>query len=71
MLVARKEGEPVEDIKRFTLRLPPALHSQLESLAEQDRRSLHAEILVLLEEAIVAREGTRGDVQEPGGKVAA
>ena len=45
---------------QMALRLPPELHSALKALAEHERRSLHAQILVLLEEALDAREQQRG-----------
>ncbi len=41
--------------KRLLLRLPAELHQEVTDLAEQDLRSLNAEILVLLREAIEAR----------------
>jgi hypothetical protein len=49
---------------RYTLRLPPALHVALTVLAAEDRRSLHGEILMILDEAVQAaidakQEGTR------------
>ncbi|MFZ1389418.1 MAG: Arc family DNA-binding protein [Thiolinea sp.] len=40
----------------FGLRLPPELKEELERLAEQNRRSLNAELIVRLEES-VKREG--------------
>jgi len=43
-------------IVRFLLRLPAEIHVELKDLAEGDRRSVHAEILVLLEEAIARRK---------------
>ncbi len=42
--------------KRFSLRLPEELHAQLVELAEEDMRSIHAEIIMLLKEAIAARQ---------------
>ncbi len=42
--------------KRLLLRLPAELHLELADLADQDLRSLNAEILVLLREAIAARK---------------
>ena len=39
-------------MKHATLRLPDALHSALVQAAKQDKRSLHAEILWLLERGI-------------------
>jgi hypothetical protein len=44
-----------DEVKRFILRLPPDLHQQLKALADADLRSLHAEILVLLKEAVTTR----------------
>ena len=41
--------------KRLLLRLPGELHQEITDLAEQDVRSLNAEIIVLLREAISAR----------------
>lgn len=46
----------MQGVKIFTLRLPEELHATLAKLAEEDLRSLHAEILVLLKEAVVARQ---------------
>ena len=47
--------------KRLLLRLPGDLHQEISDLAEQDVRSLNAEIIVLLREAINAR---RADVRQ-------
>lgn len=44
------------DVNPFGLRMPPELKEELEVLAEQNRRSLNAEIIVRLEES-VKREG--------------
>ena len=41
--------------KRITLRLPEEVHAAIAELARQDVRSLNAEILVLLREAVAAR----------------
>ncbi len=41
--------------KRITLRLPEDVHAAIADLAKQDVRSLNAEILVLLREAVAAR----------------
>ena len=41
-----------KQIPPFGLRLPPEVKEQLEKLAEQNRRSLNAEILVRLENSI-------------------
>ena len=37
---------------RFLLRLPPGLHERLRLLAARERRSLHGQILYLLEQAV-------------------
>lgn len=39
----------------INLRLPEELHERLKRQAERDRRSLNAEILVLLERALEAK----------------
>jgi hypothetical protein len=48
----------MNDDKKITIRIPHAIHAKLVELAKQDTRSLNAEILVLLREAITQR-GTR------------
>jgi hypothetical protein len=40
-----------ERIVRFMLRLPPELHERLRTLAAREHRSLHGQILYLLERA--------------------
>ncbi len=45
-----------KEIIQAALRLPIAMHARIKALADSDRRSLHAEILVLLDEAMTARE---------------
>ena len=42
----------VKDINPFGVRMPPEVKAELEKLAEQNRRSLNAEIVVRLEESI-------------------
>jgi hypothetical protein len=44
---------------RMTVRLPSTLAARLREAAEQDRRSVHAEILWLLEHALDGRGGKR------------
>ena len=44
--------EQREGVIRFLLRLPPKLHQRLRLLATRERRSLHAQILYLLEQAV-------------------
>lgn len=40
------------DVNPFGVRMPPEVKAELEKLAEQNRRSLNAEIVVRLEESI-------------------
>lgn len=46
----------VTDEKKVTIRIPATLHQQLVTLAQDDARSLNAEILTLLREAMQARQ---------------
>ena len=48
-----------EDIKQISLRLPVDLHRRLAELAERERRSLHAQILRVLEDATHERPRPR------------
>ncbi len=41
---------------RTTLRLPDDLHDRARRLAARDRRSVHAELLVLIERGLEAEE---------------
>jgi hypothetical protein len=43
-----------DKVVRFVLRLPPDLHDRLKALAARERRSLHSQILYLLQRAIDA-----------------
>ncbi len=45
--------------KPFVLRLPEELHRELQSWAEQELRSLNAQIEFLLREAVLKRRGGR------------
>lgn len=40
------------DVLRFVLRLSPELHARLKALADRERRSLHAQIIYMLEKAL-------------------
>jgi hypothetical protein len=53
------EGE-----KKFTLRLPEDMHAALSQMAEEDSRSLHSMVVVLLRAAI---EGWRKEKEPAGG----
>ena len=44
--------EQADRVIRFVLRLPPDLHDRLKTLAAREHRSLHGQILYLLERAI-------------------
>jgi hypothetical protein len=45
------------EIVRFALRLPPELHQALQRLARRDRRSLHGQIIYVLERYVAHEEG--------------
>jgi predicted transcriptional regulator len=51
MTVPGDDGYPAV-MKRFDLRLPDDLHDRLVVLAERERRSIHAQILRLIEEGL-------------------
>ena len=38
--------------KKYTLRIPEDLHSKLEEQARKERRSLHQQMLVMLQDAL-------------------
>jgi hypothetical protein len=48
---------------RISLRLSPALHKQLQAQAQQEHRSLHGQIVWLLESTLASRE-TAGPASE-------
>ena len=48
-------------MKQLTLRLPDDLHARLKRLAEQEHRSLHAQILHLVHQALGDPERTDGE----------
>ncbi|MFF0775163.1 Arc family DNA-binding protein [Nonomuraea wenchangensis] len=41
-------------MKQITLRLPDDLHARLKELAQQEHRSLHAQVLYIVEQAVPA-----------------
>jgi hypothetical protein len=49
-------------MRRFLLRLPGELYAAVKAAAERERRSLHAEILCLLERALAPEAGVPGAV---------
>jgi predicted HicB family RNase H-like nuclease len=50
-------------MKRFDLRLPDELHERVVALAQRERRSVHAQILRLIEEGLERAEAAH----RPGG----
>ena len=42
--------------KSFTLRLPPELYEPIQAMADQERRSLHGQVLYLLDRALESLE---------------
>lgn len=47
--------------KTFLLRLPPGLLKDLRAWAEQDLRSLNAQIEFLLRQAVIRRQGKKSE----------
>ncbi len=58
---------PNPDEKNYALRLPLPLYEKVVQLAEADRRSINAEITVLIEEAIAARNPEIETASQPKG----
>jgi len=50
MVKPHTPGEPYSG--KFVLRITPALHERLAKLAEREKRSLNAQVAVLLEQAL-------------------
>ncbi|WP_189236746.1 FitA-like ribbon-helix-helix domain-containing protein [Planomonospora parontospora] len=44
-------------MKQITLRLPDDLHAQLKELAKHEHRSLHAQVLHIVQQAVPAPPG--------------
>ncbi|MGW5162957.1 FitA-like ribbon-helix-helix domain-containing protein [Nonomuraea wenchangensis] len=44
-------------MKQITLRLPDDLHARLKELAQHEHRSLHAQVLYIVEQAVPAQPG--------------
>ena len=42
--------------KQITLRLPDELHAQLKAIAEQEHRSMHAQVLTYVERGLARAE---------------
>jgi len=53
---------------RISLRLSPAIHKQLQAQAQHEHRSLHGQIVWLLESTLARREtaGAASDRARPG-----
>ena len=49
-----------ETVVHFQIRMPPALHEQLASWAKEDKASLNALIVGLLEKAVEQHESKAG-----------
>jgi hypothetical protein len=49
----------MSDEVKTQLRLPAEMHAEIKRLADEDLRSLNAEILVLLREAIAVRKSAK------------
>lgn len=45
-----------EDIKRFTFRVPSALFDQMDRIAQNNHRSVNAEIIIAIEQYIKSTE---------------
>lgn len=50
-----------EKVVNITIRFPEPVRDRVKSFAGRDRRSLNAEVIALLEEAMNAREQKPGD----------
>jgi hypothetical protein len=54
--ITMTDEKPKTDTRVVTLRMPIRLYERLAALAEKDRRSLNAEVLVILDEQMAERE---------------
>lgn len=54
----------MEDRKSFLLRINPALWKEIEAWAQEDMRSVNAQIEFLLKQAVQKRKGTAGEMDE-------
>ncbi len=52
------EPLPDQPFKTVTLRLPLEMYAQIASLAARERRTLHSQLLVLLEQALAQQPET-------------
>jgi hypothetical protein len=58
----------MEERKSFLLRINPGLWKELEAWAQEDMRSVNAQIEFLLKQAVVRRKGAAGGNEERGKK---
>jgi hypothetical protein len=59
---------PKKDIVYVSLRVPPELHRQLTEWADREHRSLHAQVLHTLTEALDEENKRRARQQSDAGK---
>jgi hypothetical protein len=55
----------MEDRKSFLLRINPALWKEIEAWAQEDMRSVNAQIEFLLKQAVIKHRGSSGDGEAP------
>jgi len=55
-VVVEKDLAMADTEKKFTLRLPEDMHAAISKMAEEDLRSLHSMVIVILRQAIEARQ---------------
>ncbi len=60
----KKEPQSMRDINPFGLRMPQDIRRQIEQAAENNKRSLNAEILARLEESLTAEQIASGSEAE-------
>jgi len=63
--LCRQKGDVMDTQKKLTLRMPIELHARLEVWAKQERRSLHAQIIKVLENAVEEAERELGTSVPP------
>ena len=51
-----KDQDKEQDKKLLSIRLPIALHKRVVALAERERRSIHNQLIVLIEDALEQAE---------------
>ncbi|OKH30130.1 hypothetical protein NIES2119_31500 [[Phormidium ambiguum] IAM M-71] len=56
MVVSTTKSLPAKNLKQVASYLPPAIYEKLEAIATKERRTMSQMTLILLEEAIEARE---------------